>query len=93
MANRLVGNIFIVDSAEANIALSIPENSYIGEVAFWGADTTGIIELTGASTADVIAKIQIGTNVPSNDSIYVGTRVQTLKCPVVTAGTAWIYLL
>ena len=85
MANRIVGNVIIVDSAMGNLPI-------VG----------GTCVITEANTAtDVIAQfslLQVGTGV----SLFQAEvhrdfpgfiRLNDLKCPLITTGSACIYLV
>lgn len=103
MANRIIGNILIVDSAMGNLPIieSGTGNfrSYnIKAIAFWSADTTGSLRLTSADTTTTLIRMGwitqgVGTGMQESPQwAYPCTRIEGLKAPVVTAGTAWIYL-
>ena len=96
MANRIVGNVVIVDSAMGNTFVLGNGNDptlNVNTISFWGANTTAIAVFTGLNTSDIIGVIQNGASIPYTNSIDLhGTRLSDLKIPVLTAGTAWIYL-
>jgi hypothetical protein len=97
MANRIVGNVIIIDSAMANLKMLSNlaglnlHYIHVNAVALISVDTTAQIKLTGADTADVLI------NLDSHDSLVHFAQPQRfyldeLKSPVVTAGTGLIYL-
>ena len=97
MANRLVGNVLIIDSAQGT-ALSnstFPSSgAEMVSIFFYATDTTGELRLTdGASTANTIIHIRSNQNQPYNFPYYLnGLRIQNPIIPVtVTAGTAFLY--
>lgn len=96
MANRIVGNVIIVDSAMGNTFILGNGNNptlNVNSIAFWGSNSTGIVSFTGLSTADVICSISSVLNFPNTQSIDLhGTRLSDVKVLTLTAGTAWIYL-
>lgn len=100
MANRLVGNVYIIDSALNNVALPWNFGSRVSAFAFWSGSTAGSITFTGENTADCIAKLSFlqgatnGGNEPALTSLQFGNPVafDAVKVPFLTAGTGWIYL-
>ena len=108
MANRIVGNVIIVDSAMGNVLLlnsagrvvNLDELS-VSAFAFWTVDTTGTIILTEANTATDLVYIQgyfsNGAGASANprtvfNSFAKPVKIGNLKAPTVTAGTGFIYL-
>lgn len=100
MANRLVGNIIIVDSAMGNSFL-IPDlgKLKVNAISLWSVDTTSNITLTGANTAtDLIYKFDFltggggSTSAPNPIHFSSPQCMENLKVPRLTAGTALIYL-
>jgi len=96
MANRLVGNVYIVDSALNNVSLPWPQGARINTIRAWFLNTTGIAVFTGANTTDVVCNLT--TNVApaalaggTVEAKLNGTRFDEMKIPTLTAGTAWIY--
>lgn len=108
MANRIVGNVIIIDSAmgnnfiltSANQAIQI-SNIHANAVMFWSSDTTGRLIISSADTTNHLVSLGwlvSGTGgglAPSNQSTQFGQKqtVSDLKVPTLTAGTAWIYLV
>ena len=94
MANRLVGNTWILDTASGNTLIPIHSGGMeVGAVTFWSLNSTGVCEISGANTTDVLVKL---TN-PNPDDATVGIVLNgidfdEIKLPTLTAGTAWIYL-
>lgn len=105
MANRLFDNVIIIDSAMGNLpavgGTSSSITSYnISSIAFWAATTLGNLVLTGANTGtDHITHHSFVTTESSMftalSSQYFpgGLRLNNLKCPTITAGTAFVYLV
>jgi hypothetical protein len=93
MANGLINNVFIIDSAQGNTALSIPDKCRVQAVAFWAADSNSVLRLSGVNTTNILFKIGNPTGLDGTYSVYVGgVDVGTLKAPTVTGGTGWIYI-
>lgn len=101
MANRIVGNVLIIDSAMGNspVVLNTQIKSWhITAIAFWAINTTGACLLTGTNTAsDLIFKhdLPAGSANTQNPKWFPFGSVQELddiKIPTLTAGTAFIYL-
>ena len=97
MANRLVGNVLIIDSAQGT---ALSTNSFpasgaeITSIFFYATDTTGELRLTdGASTANTIVHVRSNQSQPYCFPYYLnGYRLQNPPIPLtVTAGTAFIY--
>ena len=107
MANRIAGNILIIDSAMGNkFALQDItggnqfSNFMVNAIAFWSVDSTGALLLTGASTTqDIIFKYDSpagsagNTNNPKWFPFGQSQDIHNIKCPVVTSGTAFLYLV
>jgi len=98
MANRLVSNVIIVDSAAGNTPIVNSISNSVGQmtkfhvnsVMFFGNDTTGRVQVTTTDTANVI--IQLGGIFVSSTQFGQQQPLEDLKIPLLTAGTAWIYL-
>ncbi len=103
MANRIVGNVLIVDSAMGN-SLVIPGTQIskyrVSAWSFWSLNTTGSLLLTGANTSSDIQLIydtpagSSGAQQPNPKWFSFGMDciLENLKAPVVTNGTAFLYL-
>ena len=92
MANTLVDNVYIVDSALANVSLPWPTKGRIMAFAFWAANTTGEIIFTTADTTQVVARLTASNNPASISNLYIGgVDFGVMKVPTITAGTGWIY--
>lgn len=109
MANRIEGNIIIVDSGMGNFPIvggttsNYKEFSIIG-IGFFSTTTSAACSLSQADTSSHFIKFDFQIqNSGSAGTLNVIPRLQTvsfaaplrvndLKCPVLTAGTAWIYL-
>ena len=98
MANRIVGNVIIVDSAMGNspvLSSSAQLHKFkLGSVAFWSSDTTGSLVLSGTNTSNTYLRLGNSVNSPNTTGIVLdGVTLHNLKVPVLTAGTAWIYIV
>ena len=103
VANRLVDNVIVVDSAMGNFSVVGGASANItifnvNAVSFWASSTLGDFILTGANTAaDHIVRfgyINAGSGIVNSlQSMYLGGVVfSSLKVLTITAGTAWVYL-
>lgn len=94
MANRIVGNIYIIDSGLQNLAYT---NHKILSVGFYGTDSTATMTLTYASnTNDSIIAFgpSAATAKPWQEyaelgGVYVSDTIRVLN---LVAGTGWLYL-
>lgn len=104
MANRIVGNVYIIDSQTAGKPLidgtsgAWLRSAYISAIGFWAADTSGVFELAYRSdTTNVVFKLALegatGTNGFSTMKFIGGVRFEELTAKTLTAGTGWIYFL
>lgn len=95
MANRIVGNVYIVDSALNNLALPWPQGATITSIRAWFLDTTGIARFTDSDTTNAVCLLianapAAGTGTTDQANLG-GVSFDNLKIPTLTAGTAWIY--
>ena len=93
MANRIVGNVYIIDTGSANGAIPWLRDAKVASVAFWAADTTGEIIISTVDTTDVIVRLTASNNPASVSQLFLGgvNFPDVIKIPTLTAGTAWIY--
>ena len=99
MANRIIGNVYIVDSALNNVALPWNLGSRVSALALWSGSTAGSVTFTGEDTTNCIAKLSFiqsttgGSITPAYQFISFASPVSfdNMKVPFLTAGTAWIY--
>jgi len=112
MANRINGNVIVIDSAMGNrLALTSANLSIqmskvmVNAIAVYQTDTTGSVAITGANTlngilfrsdwlgltADSMGKVFV--NNPSWFSFGQAQPFEDIKCPVVTAGTVFLYFV
>lgn len=95
MANRIVGNVYIVDSALNNVSLPWPQGGRIQTIRAWFSATNGLVRFTGSDTTNAICILTPDANMPVSgttpESHLGGVRFDEMKVPVITAGTAWIY--
>ena len=105
--NRIQGRVIIIDSAMGNVlaltSANIPihlDTFNVNAIAFWSADTTAALLLTGANTAnDIYFKHDYPAgsgNAYANPqwfSFGMAQPMQILKAPIVTNGTAFIYFV
>ena len=89
-----MGNGLLLGPAYTNL-----DEFQVSAISVWAADTTASILLTEANTAlDIVYKFSymVGNNPewssPNSLSLTHPIKVGNLKSPVITAGTAFIYL-
>jgi len=104
MANKLFDNVIYIDSAMGNLSAvggtsSNITNFVIQTVSFWASSTLGNLILSAADTGLEhivhLSYINAGSGIlNSTQSVNfpLGLRLSSLKCPAITAGTAWVYL-
>lgn len=95
MANRIVGNVYIIDSAQTLTGLPWSNAGYnIQSAVFYGTDTSGEIVLAdSADTRNTMIRIRSNQATPFSFPIYLGgCRFNQLTPIVVTAGTCFLYL-
>ena len=104
MANRLFDSVIVVDSAMGNISLvggtsANITNFKVSSIGFWAGSTLGNCVITGADTGAEhvvhFSYINAGSGIATafqSVSFPGGLLLNNLKCPTLTAGTAWIYL-
>ena len=94
MANRLLGNVYIIDSALNNVSLPWPAKGRIMGIGAWFSGGTGEARFTGTDTTDCVIRLvaaDSGLNATYNYQHLGGINFTEMKVPVLTAGTAWIY--
>ena len=97
MANRIVGNVIIVDSAMGNSSIILDTQItkiHVTAIGFWAANTTATCMFTSTDTANDILFKHDGATVVENPRWFPFGNTQmfsTIKVPVLTAGTAFIY--
>lgn len=107
MANRIAGSVIIVDSAMGNAFILASANMpvhisklHVNSIAFWSSDTTGRCIITEIDTTNCIASFSWMASGTGNgfqaatQSTSFGNMqpLENIKIPVLTAGTAWVYL-
>ena|SRR3990167_2790792 len=109
MANRINGEIIIVDSAMGNTPLLGAASNMtlfkVGAISFFSIGTLGTCVLTQANTSlDVVFSANIiSVGILSNNGAVIknpqhvtfpgGLNLNRLKVPTLSAGTAYIYLI
>ena len=93
MANRVVGNVLIVDSATINLPYF---NMNVRGVALYGTDSTSRLNLTYvSSTLDTVFALGNQINSPGLSGMTFGgpgfAVADTLRVLTLTAGTGYIY--
>lgn len=93
MANRIVGNVYIIDSTLTNLSYLFAK---IRGVALYGTDSTSRLTITYvSSTADAIFALGNQINSPGTTGITFGgdgfTVADTMRVLLLTAGTGFIY--
>ena len=96
MANRTLGNVIVIDSAQGTILPStVWPSTGIEAVSifFYSTDTTGELKLTDTNTTNVVVHIRSNQQMPYTHPYYLsGVRFQNSLIPLtVTAGTAFLY--
>ena len=94
MANRIVGNTYILDTSSANVALPWNSGSRIKAINVWFADSSGVVQLSGSNTSNFVFHAVHPANNNADQSFnYVlnGATFDEMKAPIITAGTAWVY--
>ena len=94
MANRVVGNVIIVDSATINLPYLAAN---IRGVALYGTDSTSRLNITYvSSTLDTIFALGNQINSPGLSGLTFGGNgflvTDTMRVLTLTAGTGYIYL-
>lgn len=107
MANRVIGNVIIIDSAMGNAFVLNSANMpvhitkfHVNSIAFWSSDTTGRLVLSEIDTTNHLVSMgwtgngtSIGFNGATQFTSFGDNQMfENLKVPTLTAGTAWIYL-
>lgn len=95
MANRIVDNIYIIDSALNNVALPWNSGTRVAAVSFWSSDSSGAMTLAFTDTSDTILRAVSPSNGNSAQTSHYylgGIPFSSMKVPVLTAGTGYIYL-
>lgn len=95
MANRIRGNLVIIDSSAIN--LSLPTNCRIQAASFWGVDTTSrLIIVLASNTLDSVIPLSNQTHFPGLSGLSFGQGgwcvADTLRVLNLTAGTGYLYL-
>lgn len=106
MANRIVGNVYILDSQEAaTIPLSWPVNTgaKIKTAAFWSADTTGAMTLTMGNASNPVVQFSYISQAAAagsgaiivNATQYItfgdGIYFDQLAVTKLVQGTGWLF--
>ena len=106
MANRAFDNVIIIDSAMGNLSAvggtSANVSSYhVTGFAFLATTTASACVISGANTADAIFRSLYITNETGSTAIVFAVdrqsfaqplRLSSIKVPLITTGTAWVYL-
>jgi hypothetical protein len=97
MANRIVGNVYIIDTGSANVALPVPNPYKVMSIRAWFSDTSGKAVFSYSDTSNVFCilsanRTPVTVGGITDESNLGGLNFDELKVPVLTAGTAWIYL-
>ena len=92
MANRIVGNVYILDTVTGDTPIAGGKFN-VSSFSFWGSTTDGLCELCVTSSLNVIFKAEVGS--PGGEgplNVYVNTIFDEIRVKTLTAGTAWMYL-
>lgn len=95
MANRLVGNVIILDTSADNF--TVPSNMKIAAVALYGLDTSSRLTLTYPTSADSFVSLSNQNALPGLSSITFGSNgvyfsAAFLRVDTLIAGTGFVYL-
>lgn len=92
MANRIVGNTYILDTGSANTPLPWNHGKIMAAAA-WFSGPTGLAIFSGANTTDVVIRLAatLSTGASTDKIFFGGVDFQEMKLPTLTAGTAWLY--
>ena len=97
MANRKVGNTWIIDTngALATQPATLRSLSKIAAIGFYSIDTTAVVKISLSSdTTNIVVPLATNINVANfNVFQYGGWYVDELTAVTVTAGTAYLYLI
>ena len=100
MANRLVDNVYIIDSAMGGHPLlgknsaSWLSGSKVQSFVLWSTDTTGKAVFTTADTTNAVSGLANPNDDPATiESVLGGIYFSDMRVPTLTAGTAWVYFL
>lgn len=108
MSNRLVGNVIIVDSGMGNnliLGTSSLTKQRVSAIAVVMNDTSSKVSISFTDTSNVIACFNVTALVSSGTALTVAIEnpkvitfgspiwLDQLKAPIVTASTAWLYLV
>ena len=95
MANRIVGNVYILDTGSANTQLPWPRDAKVASIAFWGATTSSVMTIAAGDTGNVLLTLNgpstVGAGGTTNVHFGGVYFADSLTLPVLTAGTGWIY--
>lgn len=95
MANKLVENVYIIDTGSGNLSFPWNSGSRIQSISWLFSGSTGALSLSLSDTTNVIFRQAHpqANNQPQSGSAYLGgISISELKVPILTVGTAWIYL-
>ena len=106
MANRIVGNIYIIDSQQAaTVPLAWPSNAKVAAAAFWSQSTAGELIMTmGGNSNNAVIKMGYLNQAVATTGLAVtqatqwasfspGVYFDQLAVSTLTAGTAWLYMV
>ena len=105
MANRMIDNVILVESAMGNLSVvggasSTITNFHISTFAFRSTNTGGVCIFTGADTTDIVAHFDVTAHIgsgglianPQTITFSKPLRLNSLKVPTISNGTGWVYL-
>jgi len=97
MANRLVGNVWIIDTVGALSTQPATGRSQlkINAIGFYAVDSTAVVNLALVSNTTNIVFPLRSSGVPANFEVkdVGGIYIDELTAITVTAGTAYLYLV
>jgi len=96
--NRIVGNVIIVDSAMGNAFILTSANQpiindfHVNGIMFSPTTAGGhVLRFTGLDTTNTVLYID-SNNLLAGVAFSTPQELSNLKVPVISNGTAWIYL-
>lgn len=96
MANRIRGNVMIVDTGAEDLEFPADTNCiFANTISFWASDSTGLMEISlAAASNDIIVKMQSPVNQPNTTNMRFSEKQKftRLHCNSITAGTGFFYM-
>lgn len=96
MANRIRGNVVIIDT---NGLVNFPgsgRHAKVSSIAFWAADSTGALQMSFQdNSADTIISMASPVNLPNMTTLRFsqGTYIDSLFVRTIIQGTGFLYMI